>query len=103
MLIRAAALLALLASPAAAQTTCGPTPVLMTVLMAQYGEAVVDELDLPSSIDPTVIITWQVWANATTGTWTLTGRNVAMMCVRAAGQNYEGQGVRDLLKIDQPT
>lgn len=101
MLIRLSLLLAL-ATPAAAQNVqCGPTPAFIMALMSTYGERVVDEEQLPSALDPSVMITWQVWANAETGSWTFTGATVQVMCLRASGQNYSGQTVRDLLGIDR--
>lgn len=103
MLIRVLLLLALATPAAAQQGPCGPTPIFIMTLMSNYGERVVDEERLPSSLDPSVMITWQVWTNPETRSWTFTGATFQVMCLRASGQNYSGQNVRDLLKIDQPT
>lgn len=102
-MIRLLAFLALTTPAAAQQIPCAPTPIVIMTLMAHHGEKVVDEERLPSSLDPSVIITWQVWANEETGSWSLTGSNVEVMCLRLSGQNYQGQTVRDLLRIDSPT
>nr|WP_296429741.1 hypothetical protein [Roseovarius sp. BRH_c41] len=92
-MIRALALCLMLASPAAAQQVqCGPVPYIMASLMGRYGEAVVDE-----HTDARRGAIWQMWANDTTGSWTLTATLGITTCIAAAGQGYDGQTVLDLI------
>jgi hypothetical protein len=91
--IRTLALCLCIASPAAAQQVqCGPTPWIMGGLMGRYGEAVVDE-----HTDAQRGALWQMWTNPSTGTWTLTATMGAGTCLIAAGKDYRGQTVLDLI------
>lgn len=93
MLIRTLALCLCIASPAASQQVqCGPTPWIMGGLMGRYGEAVVDE---HTDVQRGAI--WQMWANAETGSWSLTETLGMTTCIAAAGQGYDGQSVLDLI------
>lgn len=90
-MIRLAALIALFATPALPQQVqCGPVPYIMGALMGRYGEAVVDNhTDARAH--------WQMWANAETGSWTLTATLGMTTCIAAAGQGYDGHTVLDLI------
>ena len=95
------AILASLAIPAAAQQQqCGLTQAVMVQLAMQYGETIVDERDRRDESDPDVVVTWRVWVNASTMTWTLTGTVDDVTCLFAAGRDYAGQTLDDFLKPD---
>lgn len=90
-MIRALALCLCIASPATAQQVqCGPVPYIMGALMGRYGESVVDERTEDRAL-------WQLWANAETGSWTLTATIGMTTCIVAAGQGYDGQTVLDMI------
>lgn len=42
-------------------------------------------------------ITMQLWANMTTGTWTLIGTDGSIMCVLGVGRDLQGRTLGDLL------
>ena len=79
------------AMPVAAQN-CGPREQGVEYLRSQYGETV---QGLGMDAAGTVV---EVWANLTSGTWTITASTAAgLLCVIGSGDNYvavnEPQGV----------
>lgn len=73
--------LALLASPLSAQT-CAPADVLADRLSVRWGETVQATADNPRG--PMFI-----FANTETGTWTITVSQGGMLCIVAAGGEWE--------------
>ena len=83
-MIRAALVLALLASPAAANPNCAPYDALARELGNKWGEAPI-ERGLSSSGE---MVEW--WANDETGTWTVLVYSASgVACIIAAGELYE--------------
>lgn len=84
-----AAILALIASPAAAQVTCLPLPVVIERLADGYGESPAVRADLADGGMVTI------WANAETGSWTLTvTRPDGSTCILGAGVGIETVAAR---------
>lgn len=73
----------LLATPAQAQSRCGPYDMITDGLKARYSESLRLRLVHPSSLT-------EIWTNDATGTWTILVRNVhGLACLRAAGQGAQ--------------
>lgn len=83
----AAALAVLLAFPAWAQPICANYLGMTAQLHTQYGEEVIEERSV--EVDGGVIV-WQLWANPSTMSWTLTAyvEGEARMCAFNAGDDY---------------
>ncbi len=81
---RLAIILALFASPAFAQSNCGPRSTLVTALLDTYGETV---QGLGMAANGAVM---EVFASDKTGTWTVavTLPN-GLVCLVATGSDYE--------------
>ena len=97
-LLATAALAVSLAVPAVAQQSCGPRAVVETTLTARYGESVIEERFAEHPAKPGVMITFQIWRNVQTGTWTFTGyADDGGMCAYAFGKRFSGQKLDDFL------
>jgi hypothetical protein len=81
--MRAALLALLLATPAAAQVTCGPSDQVIRNLSGQYGEAPV----LSGVTDRGQLM--QLWLAPSGRTWTVTISNGQGLCVVASGRSLE--------------
>lgn len=92
-----AALCALLtATGATAEPKCAPTILAIAALVDRYGESIVDTYSRPHKTEPGVTITYHVWVNAGTGTWTFTGAGPdGFTCLFFHGKRYNGQKARD--------
>lgn len=78
-----AALAACLAMPALAEPQCAPRDVLTKHLADQFGEGVVS-----MGVNPQAMV--EVWANLSTGTWSIMATTPAgLMCFIASGGNFE--------------
>lgn len=91
-----AAVLAVFSSCAFA-AQCYPEAPIMQQLALRYAETPRDELRAPATDRPDFIVHYQVWANDDTGTWTFFGVANGVLCVLAAGKDYKGQTVADLM------
>lgn len=81
--IKAAVLAATIATPAVGQQNCADRGRLMVQLADQYGET-------RQTIGMAGSGVIEQFANAATGTWTLTiTRPSGVMCIIGAGQNFE--------------
>jgi len=82
MIVRIAALAALLAVPVAAQSNCRPAEEVKTFLEGRYGEAVVayGVMDTGNLV--------QIWANLTTGTFTAVVSDGVFSCITANGGDF---------------
>ena len=88
-MIRPLILALAVASPAAAQSQCGPTEQVIAALTGRYGEAVIAQ-GLVADPQGNLIALMQTYVNADTGTWTvLMTRPDGMSCMTASGGTYE--------------
>jgi hypothetical protein len=75
--------LALRAAPAAAQTQCAPRDDVVSYLASEYGETM---QSMGLARDAVVV----VFANRTTGTWTITRTDAhGVTCLMASGARWE--------------
>ena len=87
------ALIALGCAPVAAQVQCGNRATMVAKLLHKYHEVQI-------GIGLTGPRLFEVWANCSTGTWTILGTNTnGIACLIAAGEDWQGQGC----KPGQPT
>lgn len=82
MIVRIAALAALLAAPVAAQSNCRPVEEVKAFLEGRYGEAVVAY----GIMDTGNLV--QIWANLSTGTFTAVVSNGVFSCITANGTDF---------------
>jgi hypothetical protein len=82
MIVRIAALAALLAAPAAAQANCRPVEEVKTFLEGRFGETVVayGVMDTGNLV--------QIWANLSTGTFTAVVSDGVFSCITANGNDF---------------
>ena len=81
------------ATPLAAAPVCGPS-VQMLQKLNRLAEVPIEQVSKPHEHGE---ITWIMWVNASTGTWTLTGTQGAITCAFVWGRTYEGQVIADFL------
>ena len=88
MIMRIAALAALLAAPVAAQSNCRPVEEVKTFLEGRYGEVVVayGVMDTGNLV--------QIWANLTTGTFTAVVTDGIVSCIAVNGTDFTTVGGR---------
>lgn len=89
MLLRACLLSLAFASPAIAQSQCGPREAVIAALTGQYGESVVSR-GLIANAQGQTVAAMEVWVNAKTGSFTvLLTRPDGVACFAASGGSYE--------------
>ena len=103
--------LALLAFPAVSEIvthesgqfipiTCGNAPGLIRSITVQYGEQVIEESTAPyRDVEE---VSWNIWANPATNSWTLTGMVGSSMCVFAFGDNYRDVNIGMFMEGNRP-
>ena len=85
-MIRAAAIVSLMATSAAAQSSCAPRNSVTERLKVTY-----DETPLGAGLQSGTRI-FEVWSNDVTGTWTiLLTRADGIACIMATGTNWRGR------------
>lgn len=82
------------ATPAIAQPRCAVTPVVNNHLATNYGEEVVESIDIPNPEDASQLFRFDLWANQSTGSWSITSEiTVNVTCLFREGKGYHGQGI----------
>ncbi len=88
-MIRAACIALACASPALAQSQCGPREAVIAALTAQYGESVIGR-GLIANQQGQTVAAMEVWVNPTSGSFTvLLSRPDGTACFAASGGSYE--------------
>lgn len=88
MIVRIAALAALLAAPAAVQANCRSVEEVKAFLEGRFGEAVVAYGVMDSGN------LMQIWANLSTGTFTAVVTDGVVSCITASGEDFTTVGGR---------
>ena len=96
-IILSAALAVSLAAPAWANR-CGPSVAVIQLLTERYGEEVVEMAKRPSREDEPVELTYHLWVNKQTGSWTatVTWPN-GLTCIGPSGRDLGQRTLTDFL------
>lgn len=96
-IILTSALAVSLAVPAWANN-CGPSIAVIQLLSGKYGEEVVETTKMPSREAEPVELTYRLWLNAETGTWTATVTwPSGLTCIGPSGRDLGERTLQDFL------
>lgn len=95
-IVAAIALATLFAFPLAA-ATCAPSLQAIEFHAGKHGQTVIESREGPLPDNPDFVVQWSLWLNEDSGVWAVTATANGITCLFAAGGNYSGKTLDDLL------